>query len=227
MDVALHDEICTDIAPGGLDASWGLTASNDMARPGQVRLRDLVEELDDAAVVVISLDRLTSVVRETEWLLERKPGAPALVVLAEGLSTVDADGLAGAADFLNGAAAERRARRAAPPGEERPARGLATHSREFKEGVWWERAAPPVRSRDSLESRRLAGLPHCGPSRSSYAPLAERFRSMRDGGMTLQAIADTLNAEGVRTIRGGVMWRRSSLQNLAGTAPQDEAGWFA
>jgi hypothetical protein len=39
---------------------------------------------------------------------------------------------------------------------------------------------------------------------------------MRAEGMTLQAIADTLNAEGVPTLRGGSRWRPSSVQAAAG-----------
>jgi Recombinase len=34
--------------------------------------------------------------------------------------------------------------------------------------------------------------------------------------MTLQAIADTLNEEGVPTQRGGAKWRPSSVQTAAG-----------
>jgi hypothetical protein len=34
--------------------------------------------------------------------------------------------------------------------------------------------------------------------------------------MTLQAIADTLNAEGVPTLRGGAEWRPSSVQAAVG-----------
>jgi hypothetical protein len=39
---------------------------------------------------------------------------------------------------------------------------------------------------------------------------------MRHEGMTLQAIADRLNAEGVPTLRGGTEWRPSSVQAAAG-----------
>jgi hypothetical protein len=35
---------------------------------------------------------------------------------------------------------------------------------------------------------------------------------MRAEGMTLQAIADRLNEEGVPTVRGGAKWRPSSLR---------------
>jgi hypothetical protein len=34
--------------------------------------------------------------------------------------------------------------------------------------------------------------------------------------MSLQAIADALNAEGVPTVRGGAKWRPSSLQSATG-----------
>ena len=39
---------------------------------------------------------------------------------------------------------------------------------------------------------------------------------MRADGMTLQAIADTLNEEGVPTLRGGAKWRPSSVQTATG-----------
>jgi hypothetical protein len=39
---------------------------------------------------------------------------------------------------------------------------------------------------------------------------------MRNAGMTLQAIADRLNQEGVPTVRGGAMWRPSSVQASLG-----------
>ena len=39
---------------------------------------------------------------------------------------------------------------------------------------------------------------------------------MRAQGMTLQAIADRLNAEGVPTVRGGAKWRHSSVQAAVG-----------
>ena len=46
--------------------------------------------------------------------------------------------------------------------------------------------------------------------------LKKRIVSMRESGMTLQAIADVLNAEGVPTLRGGAKWRPSSVQSAAG-----------
>ncbi|WP_081686497.1 peptidoglycan-binding protein [Candidatus Solirubrobacter pratensis] len=46
--------------------------------------------------------------------------------------------------------------------------------------------------------------------------LSARIAAMRARGMSLQAIADTLNDEGVPTIRGGSHWRPSSVQAATG-----------
>ena len=46
--------------------------------------------------------------------------------------------------------------------------------------------------------------------------LDQHIVRMRNGGMTLQAIADALNAEGVPTLRGGATWRPSSVQRATG-----------
>jgi peptidoglycan hydrolase-like protein with peptidoglycan-binding domain/DNA invertase Pin-like site-specific DNA recombinase len=46
--------------------------------------------------------------------------------------------------------------------------------------------------------------------------LREHIVAMRSAGMTLQAIADRLNEEGVPTVRGGREWRPSSVQVAAG-----------
>lgn len=46
--------------------------------------------------------------------------------------------------------------------------------------------------------------------------LRRRIVRMRKAGMTLQAIADRLNEEGVPTLRGGARWRPSSVQATLG-----------
>jgi peptidoglycan hydrolase-like protein with peptidoglycan-binding domain/DNA invertase Pin-like site-specific DNA recombinase len=46
--------------------------------------------------------------------------------------------------------------------------------------------------------------------------LREHILALRSAGMTLQAIADRLNEEGVPTVRGGREWRPSSVQVAAG-----------
>jgi DNA invertase Pin-like site-specific DNA recombinase len=60
--------------------------------------------------------------------------------------------------------------------------------------------------------RALSGRP--GRPSSTPAAVAERIRELRAQGMTLQAICDTLNREGVPTPRGGAEWRPTSLRSV-------------
>jgi hypothetical protein len=56
-----------------------------------------------------------------------------------------------------------------------------------------------------------------GPGSVADNPeLRDRIMAMRAAGMTLQAIADELNADGIPTVRGGAKWRPSSVQAAAG-----------
>jgi hypothetical protein len=72
------------------------------------------------------------------------------------------------------------------------------------------------RTRKGLEAARLAQRSSGQPAVSDAPALKQRIADMRAGGMTLQAIADTLNAEGVPTLRGGALWRPSSVQAATG-----------
>ena len=59
--------------------------------------------------------------------------------------------------------------------------------------------------------------PRGRPGLSSVDPeLAERVARLRERGLSLQAIAAALNAEGVPTPRGGAEWRPSSVQAALG-----------
>jgi DNA invertase Pin-like site-specific DNA recombinase len=60
--------------------------------------------------------------------------------------------------------------------------------------------------------RALAGRP--GRPSSTPPAVAARIRDLRGQGMTLQAICDTLNADGVPTPRGGAEWRPTSLRSV-------------
>jgi DNA invertase Pin-like site-specific DNA recombinase len=55
--------------------------------------------------------------------------------------------------------------------------------------------------------------------RSIPPKLKRRIERMRGAGMTLQAIADTLDDEGVPTVRGGARWRPSSVRSALGSRP--------
>jgi DNA invertase Pin-like site-specific DNA recombinase len=72
------------------------------------------------------------------------------------------------------------------------------------------------RTRHGLEAARKSGKSTGRGAVADDAALSERITQMRAQGMTLQAIADRLNAEGVPTIRGGAKWRHSSVQAAAG-----------
>lgn len=71
------------------------------------------------------------------------------------------------------------------------------------------------------------------PAVQDVPALQEHIVAMRSSGMTLQAIANRLNAEGMPTLRGGKLWRPSSVQvtlgyrrpgqgRLAGSLPKAE-----
>jgi DNA invertase Pin-like site-specific DNA recombinase len=77
-----------------------------------------------------------------------------------------------------------------------------------------ERRKLEERTRKGLEAARH--MRSGRPAVSDRPSLKQRIADMRAQGMTLQAIADTLNAEGVPTLRGGAEWRPSSVQAAAG-----------
>jgi DNA invertase Pin-like site-specific DNA recombinase len=78
-----------------------------------------------------------------------------------------------------------------------------------------ERERITARTRRGLEvarGHRVSGR----PAVNDNPYLRARIQQMREQAMSLQAIADTLNAEGVPTVRGGAKWRPSSLQSVTG-----------
>jgi hypothetical protein len=70
----------------------------------------------------------------------------------------------------------------------------------LREIAGWPPPRPPGRP----------GLKHADPA------LAERIAALRAEGLSLQAIADRLTADGVPTPRGGASWRPSSVQSALG-----------
>src|SRR3954468_5881769 len=80
----------------------------------------------------------------------------------------------------------------------------------------WEHQRLSERTRRGLEAARSRGGTNGRAAVADVPELQDRIASMREQGMTLQAIADRLNEEGVPTLRGGAMWRPSSVQRATG-----------
>lgn len=79
-----------------------------------------------------------------------------------------------------------------------------------------ERERLSARTRRGLDIARRRGRPPRQSAVTDDPDLAERIQRMRERHMSLQAIADRLNADGVPTVRGGSKWRPSSLQAVTG-----------
>jgi DNA invertase Pin-like site-specific DNA recombinase len=87
-----------------------------------------------------------------------------------------------------------------------------------------ERERIADRSEHLLAAVPTEGRPAGRPAVKHDRELRERIAAMRAANMTLQAIADRLNAEAVPTLRGGREWRPSSIQAALGyrrPAPRD------
>jgi DNA invertase Pin-like site-specific DNA recombinase/peptidoglycan hydrolase-like protein with peptidoglycan-binding domain len=80
----------------------------------------------------------------------------------------------------------------------------------------WERQRLAERTRRGLEAARARGAAGARRSVGDVPALNRWIVELRESGMTLQAIANRLNEEGVPTLRGGVKWRPSSVQAAAG-----------
>jgi DNA invertase Pin-like site-specific DNA recombinase len=80
----------------------------------------------------------------------------------------------------------------------------------------WERDMIAARTKAALAALRAQGKPTGRPAVADHRELERRIKRMRDQGATYQAIADTLNREGVPTMRGGREWRISSVQAACG-----------
>ena len=93
----------------------------------------------------------------------------------------------------------------------------------------WEHERISERTRRGLEAARSRGGGQGRTAVADVPELQERIAAMREQGMTLQAIADVLNEEGVPTLRGGAMWRpverpaRDRLPPPVGRRPRHRA----
>jgi DNA invertase Pin-like site-specific DNA recombinase len=88
----------------------------------------------------------------------------------------------------------------------------------------WGRSRISEGTRHGLRAARLNGRAVGRPAVADNPDLSQRIAAMRAEGMTLQAIADQLNDEGVPTVRGGAKWRHSSVQAAAGYRRGERSG---
>lgn len=94
--------------------------------------------------------------------------------------------------------------------------GGQTTARALASVGGWERERLSERTRKGLAAARAKRRASAGPAAPDWDAIKKRIAAMRADGMTLQAIADVLNGEGVPTQRGGAKWRPSSVQTAAG-----------
>ena len=80
----------------------------------------------------------------------------------------------------------------------------------------WERRRVLESTRKGLAAARARRAAAGLPAVEDIPALKQRILEMRSEGMTLQAIADQLNDEGIPTMRGGQLWRPSSVQAALG-----------
>jgi peptidoglycan hydrolase-like protein with peptidoglycan-binding domain/DNA invertase Pin-like site-specific DNA recombinase len=80
----------------------------------------------------------------------------------------------------------------------------------------WERRRVLERTRKGLAAARARRTAAGLPAVEDVPALKQRILDMRSEGVTLQGIADQLNEEGVPTLRGGQLWRPSSVQAALG-----------
>jgi DNA invertase Pin-like site-specific DNA recombinase/peptidoglycan hydrolase-like protein with peptidoglycan-binding domain len=74
---------------------------------------------------------------------------------------------------------------------------------------------PPLRT-NGVENGRAHAAVNGRPAVKDRPDLLERITAMREANLSLQQIADQLNAEDVPTLRGGSRWRPSSIQAALG-----------
>jgi DNA invertase Pin-like site-specific DNA recombinase len=80
----------------------------------------------------------------------------------------------------------------------------------------WERRRVLERTRKGLATARARRTAAAQSAVEDVPALKQRILDMRSEGLTLQRIADQLNEEGIPTLRGGQLWRPSSVQAALG-----------
>jgi peptidoglycan hydrolase-like protein with peptidoglycan-binding domain len=157
-------------------------------RPGMQQALQRLAARDASCLVVADLGRLGRSAPELGYIVGwlRRHQAR-LVAVDEGLDTGTESGGEAADELVSVCAAAGHRRSSADSDRDR---------------------GPYGRPRGASLSTQLAT--------SDAMELQERMRAMRASGMTLQAIADRLNAENVPTLGGGTTWRPSAVHEATG-----------
>jgi DNA invertase Pin-like site-specific DNA recombinase len=91
------------------------------------------------------------------------------------------------------------------------AAGRQTATTLIEVGEWMQQRTSERRDQNGTHGRGGGR-----PAVRDRPDLLARIKALREKGLSLRAIADTLNAEGVPTLRGGARWRPSSIQVAVG-----------
>jgi len=82
----------------------------------------------------------------------------------------------------------------------------------------FERRLIGQRTKDALAAKKAAGV-RLGRPTSIPTQVVSHILELRGAGLTMRAIGDRLNGEGVPTVSGGSGWRISTVQRVLARAP--------
>ena len=179
--------------------------ADDAGQPGLQKVLDRIDSGEASCLIVSDLECLTRRTARLEKVLDRlERDKTRFVALDVGLDSASETGRLAVTPLVVTPPAEPEPEPAPPEWEHPPAAVTEIDRRRASERPRPRRAAP----------RRTLGT--TAGSARDWETIRARIQRMRADGMTLQAIADTLNEEGVPTLRGGAKWRPSSVQTATG-----------
>jgi site-specific DNA recombinase len=149
-----------------------VASAKSLARPGLTRMLAMVANGGVDAVLIVKLDRLTRSVRDLGTLVES--------YFAEGKAA-----LLSVNDQIDTRSAGGR---------------LVLNV--LTSVAQWEREAIGERTKAAIAHQKAVGTYSGGRPLAYPAAVVERARALRDGGASVAAVTDALNAEGVRTAKG-------------------------